>query len=455
MEATEVALESLSTSSRSPSMDEPDHLSSEDQPLLPDEERTCDSLSTYDTYESSGGEEEVVASGSSWAAYINITCVVAGTGVLGLPYSIKQGGWIGLIFLFPCACPWIVLLILFTFRKTRLSSYADIGFHAFGNFGKYFLVGIFNNAILLGVPVLFFILAGQSLDNIVEQIWDIKLGVRVWTQISAVFVALPFIFTKTLKEVVVLSVFGAVTTFFTVIAIVILSFADLSNVISTPNPPSHNILVISELPVALASISFSFGGNSVFPHIEENMKNKQNWNTVVGLALATCAIMYALVAFAGYYVYGDNTMSPIFLNLPKASLFMTMHVLMTAPILLTSFAYDAEKHMKITSEYLSPWAEFALRTLFRTCLIIACTSIAVFVPFFGDFMALLGALSVCAIVFILPVVFYLKLFGFNISILELLWNLFVMIVGIIGCVIGTADAVSALLKDFREMDDNN
>ncbi|CAG8717407.1 208_t:CDS:2, partial [Racocetra persica] len=351
-DATEVTLESLSASSRSPSIEELDHPSSEDQPLLPDEERTCDSLSTYDTYESSG-EEEIVVSGSSWAAYVNVTCVVAGTGILGLPYSIKQSGW--------------------------------IGYHAFGNFGKYFLVGVFNNAILLGVPILFFILAGQSLDNIVEQIWDIKLGVRVWTQISAVFVALPFIFTKTLKEVVVLS---------------------------APNPPSHNILVISELPVALASISFSFGGNSVFPHIEENMKNRHNWNKVVALALATCAIMYALVAFAGYYVYGDNTMSPIFLNLPKgksvsqiclensqnkiltevnivgpvltiASLFMTMHVLMTAPILLTSFACDAEKHLKVTREYLSPFAEFTLRALFRTCLIIICTVIAVLVPFFG------------------------------------------------------------------------
>ncbi|CAG8699255.1 10618_t:CDS:1, partial [Racocetra fulgida] len=63
-DATEVTLESLSAaSSRSPSIDEPDHPSSEDQPLLPDEERTCDSLSTYDTYESSG-EEEVVVSGS-------------------------------------------------------------------------------------------------------------------------------------------------------------------------------------------------------------------------------------------------------------------------------------------------------------------------------------------------------------------------------------------------------
>lgn len=33
--------------------------------------------------------------GSSFLAYFNIVCVVAGTGALGLPYALKQGGWIG------------------------------------------------------------------------------------------------------------------------------------------------------------------------------------------------------------------------------------------------------------------------------------------------------------------------------------------------------------------------
>ncbi|KAG0751885.1 hypothetical protein G6F24_013955 [Rhizopus arrhizus] len=32
--------------------------------------------------------------GSSFLAYFNVVCVVAGTGALGLPYSLKQGGWI-------------------------------------------------------------------------------------------------------------------------------------------------------------------------------------------------------------------------------------------------------------------------------------------------------------------------------------------------------------------------
>lgn len=43
----------------------------------------------------SHGVENNGQGGSSFLAYFNIVCVVAGTGSLGLPYALKQGGWIG------------------------------------------------------------------------------------------------------------------------------------------------------------------------------------------------------------------------------------------------------------------------------------------------------------------------------------------------------------------------
>ncbi|CAG8498802.1 2901_t:CDS:2 [Diversispora eburnea] len=384
-------------------------------PLLGDERSIDNSCST-----SSQG-----FSGSSLAAYINITCVVAGSGVLGLPYAIKQGGWIGiglipLSMLITLYTSVILIKCLYYDGKTRLKTFEDIGYHAFGNFGKYFLVGIFNNIILLGVSILFLILAGQSFDALVEQYWDIQLGVRFCTFIVA------------------------------------LSIVDLSN-ISKSDPPTHDLIVFAEFPIAFATISFSFGANSVFPHIEESMNVRKDWNKVVSAALSTCTTMYMLVAFFGYYVYGNDCLSPIFNNLPKgpfltmASIFITMHVLLTAPILLTSFSCEAEKGLKITREFHSPLHEFILRAGFRTFIVVTITSIAVIVPFFGDFMSLLGAVAVSLLVFVLPVVFYIRLYGLRtMSTMELLWSFFVIIIGLACCLIGTVDAIAALLKDFRE-----
>lgn len=36
---------------------------------------------------------------SSFTAFFSVVCVVAGTGALGLPYALSQGGWIGLFIL--------------------------------------------------------------------------------------------------------------------------------------------------------------------------------------------------------------------------------------------------------------------------------------------------------------------------------------------------------------------
>lgn len=83
------------------------------------------------------------------------------------------------------------------------------------------------------------------------------------------------------------------------------------------DPPSYKILDLSGIPTSLATISFSYGGNNVFPHIEESMQKPRHWNRVVTAAICTCAIMYFLVAFFGYLAYGDTTVNPILKVLPE------------------------------------------------------------------------------------------------------------------------------------------
>lgn len=42
---------------------------------------------------------------SGFMAYFNVVCVIAGTGTLGLPYALAQGGWIGILIL--CLAWWM------------------------------------------------------------------------------------------------------------------------------------------------------------------------------------------------------------------------------------------------------------------------------------------------------------------------------------------------------------
>ncbi|RIB15208.1 transmembrane amino acid transporter protein [Gigaspora rosea] len=340
-------------------------------------------------------------SGSSWAAYINVTCLIAGTGILGMPYVINKGNWIGITL--------VALLMLMT-QYTR-----------------------------------------RNLDNLVTVHFNVHIETRIWICIAAALISIPFILMKSLKDVFFLSIFGTLSTLFSVIAVAALSCRDFTDVLTYYDSCSHNLY---KFPATFAAISLTYGGNSLFPSIERNMRRRKDWNKVVTAASLTCTIMYLIVAFSGYYVFGDckvvhtnNHEGPI---VTIATVFITIDMLLTAPILLTSFASEAEEFLKITREHVSSISEFLLRVLFRLCIVVGCVIVAIFVPLFGDFMALFGTLAMYCLVFIFPVIFYMKLFGWNkLSFLELIFDLFIVFVGFAVYLIGTIDAIHSLLRDFQ------
>ncbi|KAG2233822.1 hypothetical protein INT48_005268 [Thamnidium elegans] len=387
---------------------------------------------------------------SSFTAFFSVVCVVAGTGALGLPYALSQGGWIGLFIL---ALSWIlsvytgILLIrsLYYDGKTRLSSYQEVATAAFGKIGGW--IAFFFTAItLVGVPVLYLLLSGLNLHNVAKGT-SAELTFPIWVIICTAIVAVPFCFFRSLKEIGFLSAFGMLST--VVVILIVLGVA----VKEAPNQTNvvHNSVIWDMFPIALS-------GNPVYAHVEAGMRNRKDWNKVIIAGLTFCVFLYFLVAVPGYYVYGTDSKSPIYDNLPEGGpkaasiIIITIHLILATPILLTSFAIDVEKMLKINPEHRSFAVEWALRFLFRGSLIVVIAVIAIFVPFFGDFMALLGAFSNCALVFIFPVVFYYKLTGFR---GKPWWDYILafltVLLGVVGLIFGTISAIQALNNDFKNM----
>ncbi|CEJ00877.1 hypothetical protein RMCBS344292_14920 [Rhizopus microsporus] len=307
--------------------------------------------------------------GSSFTAFFNVVCVVAGTGALGLPYALSQGGWIGLFIL---GLSWIlsvytgIILIksMYYDGTHRLSSYQEVAEAAFGPIGGW-LAFFFTAITLVGVPVLYLLLSGLNLHNVAK-------------------------------------------------------------------------------------------GTSAYAHVEAGMRRPKDWNKVCFTGLTFCVILYFLTAVPGYYVYGTSVKSPVYDSLPDGGpksasiIIITIHLILATPILLTSFAIDVEKMLKISPDHRSFVVEWALRWLFRGALIVAIAVIAIFVPFFGDFMSLLGAFSNCALAFIFPVIFYYKLTGIRGKPwYDYILGFLTLLLGIVGLIFGTISAIKALNNDFK------
>ncbi|KAF9361797.1 hypothetical protein BGX26_011792 [Mortierella sp. AD094] len=398
--------------------------------------------------------------GSNLLAYANVVCVVAGTGTLGLPYALNMGGWIsvGILVLSLIMSVYTAILLmkcLYYNGKYRLSSYQEIGRHAFGRVGL-LAVWFFHTSIVLGAPVMYLILAGTELKGLIS---NDAISAKAWIWISAAIVAVPFVAMKTLKEVAVMSIFGALATVVLVIVAVRGSIMDMSN--PKYGDVKHSSVILANLPSTVASISICFGGNVVYMHVEEAMRYPKSWNRVVAAALGTCSILYLATAIPGYLAYGDKAESPILVNLPKdvftkvGTVLIIIHVILASPILLTSFALEFERLVDITVARRGKVMERAYRTILRLAIVGVVGGIACTVPYFGDFLSLLGALGNCTLIFVLPILCYFKLIGWRqMKWYELIWCAFIVIVGLISAVIGSIDAIKALKNDF-ENDHNN
>ncbi|KAI8097708.1 transmembrane amino acid transporter protein-domain-containing protein [Halteromyces radiatus] len=412
-----------------------------------------DSYSSYD-----GDQFEDVdrsQAGSSFWAYFNVVCVIAGTGTLGLPAALKQGGWFGLFILF---LAWfmstytaiILIKCLYASGNKRMHTYKDVATAAYGVVGGW--VSFFFSAwITLGAPILYMVLSGANLNQLCKGTVA-ELGDMKWTIISCGIVAIPFVLVKNMKEVAFMSAFGAVATAIVVIIVLVVACIDQQHFTPEQNALHYHMPVIwNQFPIALATISFSFGGNIVYPHVEASMKKPRDWNKVVAFGLGTCAALYFLTAIPGYYIFGNDVASPVYNSIsdgpPKiiAIVLMTIHVIMASPILVTSFSLDCEELADISVERFGKWGEFIIRACFRLVIMTFVGVIACVVPNFGALMSLIGAFSNCLLIFVFPVLFYFRLTGFrNKPFYELAWCFLIILLGVVGLIFGSWSAIDEL-----------
>ncbi|KAJ2961139.1 hypothetical protein NQZ79_g3581 [Umbelopsis isabellina] len=395
--------------------------------------------------------------GSSLWAYCNIVCVVAGTGALSLPYALRQGGWIGLFilglsWLMASYCGIILIRCLYANGKSRLDSYYHVGKAAFGPVGGA-VVFFFNVILLLGVSMLYIMLCGSNFSGVILKGTSAELTPAIWKIIWACVIAVPFVFFRSMKEIGIFSFFGLISTFVCVVIVVAVAVNDHN---ANPVPVEHDNVLWDQFPIALSSISFSYGGNPIYPAVEASMRKPKQWTKVLIAGLTTCMGFYFLCAVPGYYIFGNTVQSPIYASLPDsaaktaAAVIITIHLILATPLLVTSLALDCERMLHITPEYRGKWSERGLRLAFRAAMMVVVAIVAIFVPYFGDFMSMLGAVANCMIIFAFPVLCYWRLTGIrNKPIYELAWGFLCILLGIVGLIFGSIDAGRALYSDFH------
>lgn len=186
---------------------------------------------------------------------------------------------------------------------------------------------------------------------------------------------------------------------------------------------------------------YSFEGVGMALPLESEMKDKDKFGKVLALTMAFIALMYGGFGAFGYFAFGEDTKDMITANLgggfvsTLVKLGLCVNLFFTLPIMMNPVYEIVERRF---------WGGSYCLWL-RWLLVVLVSLVALSVPNFADFLSLVGSGVCCALGFVLPPLFHLKVFRSEIG-----WKGWTLDVGImlLGIVLGVSGTWYALLEIF-------
>jgi amino acid permease len=220
--------------------------------------------------------------------------------------------------------------------------------------------------------------------------------------------------------------------------------------------PTETYTNINSAPFSIGLVMVGFAGHACFPSIKLSLANQNDYNAVLNTSYFVCFIFYTSIAILGYLMYGINVDEEITFNImgsikgkhvsnvarsvanlatwlvvinPCTKFGLTMN-----PVALlveeTFFKIGDDDDDKTCCRYLKSFA-------IRIALSISVFFVAVYLPYFADVVAFIGAFCSCFVSLVFPCAAYLKIFKNKMSYFEYILNILFVCVGVICCVWGT------------------
>ena len=375
--------------------------------------------------------------------------VLAGVGILSLPFSLKQSGWVmglGFLVYFCMLTNYTGKLIgrCMALSEHKILSFSDLGFVSFGVAGQV-LISCVLSIELLGALSIYVALMGDNLHKVFPSV-DRNLLCLISTA-----TVLPTCWTSKLAVLSNLSVIGIVATTLLLVVLVETGFVT-PDTYHTGSFYSIDWAELepfdSKIPMAIGIIMSGFAGHAVFPSIYESMADKERFPRLMDAVYITCFTLYGSMAVLGYLLFRGETQEEITLNLydvagKSIAVKTTMWLIIINPF--TKFALTLNPLAQLLEALLLPETlrsktRKALSLCLRSTLAILSLLLAVVLPSFAFICSFVGAFCSFIVSAIFPICCYLKLFP-DLTRWQWLWNSALIGINTVLCIIGTVAVI--------------
>ncbi|KAF7996251.1 hypothetical protein HCN44_001883 [Aphidius gifuensis] len=413
-----------------------------------------------------GGEFGSGVKINEWQAAWNVTNAIQGMFIVSLPFAVLRGGYwaiaamIGIAHIC-CYTGKILVECLYeldiaTGQRIRVrDSYVSIAKECFGPRWGARAVNIAQIIELLMTCILYVVVCG---DLMIGCFPDGIIDTRSWMMLIGIFL-IPLGFLKTLQSVSLLSFWCTMAHLF--INAIILGYCLLE--ISDWGWSRVKWTVdMKTFPISLGVIVFSYTSHIFLPTLEGNLIDRSKFDWMLNWSHIVAAAFKALFGWICFMTFQSDTQQVITNNLHSNSFKgLVNFCLVIKAVLSYPLPYYAACELleraflrgKPKTIFPTIWTvDHELKVwglAWRIGVILFTILMAIFIPHFSILMGFIGSFTGTMLSFIWPCYFHLKLKRNSMERSEIMYDCFVIFLGVLFGVIGVYDSGTALIEAFE------